>query len=274
MCIYRIISAERKGKSKIYKLIIIDDEIYTCEGLKKMLDWKSCNVEIAGTANDGADGLKLAQTIDPDIIITDINMPMMSGLDMVEALRGSGYDGKIIILTGYRYFEYAKRAIDNRTNCYLLKPVDIVKLREAVLAAVSELDKYKRNKVMTDKSESDLEIKKILDYVNEHYAENISLHDISRIYYMDESYISKLFKSYVGKNFIAYITDKRAEKAKSLLAETNMSVEDVMLAVGYKDVKHFRNIFKASAGMPPAAYRKMLAETDKRKGENKDNDGD
>ena len=95
-------------ETKIYKLVIIDDEVYTCEGLKKIINWAEYKIEVAGVANDGEEGMQRINEIKPDIVITDINMPLINGLDMIEMLRKSDYNGKVIILTGYRYFEYAK----------------------------------------------------------------------------------------------------------------------------------------------------------------------
>ncbi len=257
-------------ETKIYKLVIIDDEVYTCEGLKKIINWAEYKIEVAGVANDGEEGMQRINEIKPDIVITDINMPLINGLDMIEMLRKSDYNGKVIILTGYRYFEYAKKAIENKVSHYLLKPIDVDKLKAAVIETVYSLDKEDRNDEADINDES--EILKILKYVNENYAKNISLNELSSMFYVETSTISKMFKQYTGKKFIVYINEKRIEKAQGLLRKTKMSIEDVMFACGYMDMKHFRKLFKEATGKTPTEYRKLYFVANRQRGEKNEND--
>ena len=244
-------------ETKIYKLVIIDDEVYTCEGLKKIINWAEYKIEVAGVANDGEEGMQRINEIKPDIVITDINMPLINGLDMIEMLRKSDYNGKVIILTGYRYFEYAKKAIENKVSHYLLKPIDVDKLKAAVIETVYSLDKEDRNDEADINDES--EILKILKYVNENYAKNISLNELSSMFYVETSTISKMFKQYTGKTAAAYLNDYRLEKAKSLLLHTDNSVTDIAIEVGFNNTSYFIKKFQEANQISPHKFRKKMS---------------
>ena len=124
----------------MYKVAIIDDEPLIVEGLSKTMMWGKWNCQVAGCAYDGREGMELIRRERPDIIITDINMPEMDGLMMIAGLKSEFPDIQIIILTGYREFEYARRAIELGVSRFLLKPSKMNELEEAIEAATSRLE--------------------------------------------------------------------------------------------------------------------------------------
>ncbi len=128
------------------KVLIIDDEEIIREGLKKIIDWQSMDCEIAGEAEDGEDGLELINSIQPDIVFTDIRMSSKNGLQMISEIKGLKEDCKIIILTGFRDFEYAQRAIALGAFRFLLKPSKVEEISQAVRDAIKEIKKIKAKK--------------------------------------------------------------------------------------------------------------------------------
>jgi two-component system, response regulator YesN len=125
----------------MYRLLIVEDEKWEREGLRDFIDWESMGIELAGAARDGEEGLKLAEEIKPDIVIADIRMPRMDGLRMSKLLRERLSRVKIIILSGYDDFLYAKQAIGLHASAYILKPVEKAGLEEALRAASASLDR-------------------------------------------------------------------------------------------------------------------------------------
>lgn len=109
---------------KQYKVLIVEDEILIAQGLKYMTEHAGLPCEVAGLADDGMQGYEKAMQIQPDIVITDICMPRMSGLAMIEELKKGGCKAEFLILSGYEEFEYARRAIELGVKRYVLKPVD------------------------------------------------------------------------------------------------------------------------------------------------------
>lgn len=126
------------------KLIIVEDEKLEREGLMDFFDWTNMGIEISGTAADGIEGLELAKRVAPDIIITDIKMPGMDGLQMSKQIRELLPNVKIILLTGYDDFNYAREAIGFRANAYILKPIDEDEMQEAIREACRQSEDQKK----------------------------------------------------------------------------------------------------------------------------------
>lgn len=125
----------------MYKVAIIDDEPLIVEGLSKTMTWEKWNCAVAGFAYNGREGMELIRREKPDIIITDINMPEMDGLMMIAGLKSEFPGVQIIILTGYREFEYARRAIGLGVSRFLLKPSKMSELEEAMETVTERLVK-------------------------------------------------------------------------------------------------------------------------------------
>ena len=116
----------------MYKLFIADDEAIIREGLRCLLDWETLGFTIAGEAANGDAALQFLLSETPDLVLLDIRMPGMSGLDVVRIAREHGYDGKVVILSGYSDFNYARTAIRYGVLSYLTKPIDEDELLEIV----------------------------------------------------------------------------------------------------------------------------------------------
>lgn len=237
----------------MYKLVIVDDEYYTLEGMKKIIDWGKYNIEIVGTATDGTDGLQLIRETNPDIVIADVRMQEMDGIEMIEYLRKGNYNGKIIILSGYSSFEYAQRAIDFKVEKYLTKPINCEKLEETICSIVKDMDK---NVMENNKQLMPEILKNVLEYIDKNYTTEISLSMLAKDFYTTTTVLSKLFRKYMGINYMEYVTQKRMDKAKELLVYSDEPVENIMFKVGYKDAKHFRAVFKRMEGISPRDYRR------------------
>ena len=237
----------------MFKLVIVDDEYYTLEGMRHILDWEKYEVLIAGTATDGTQGLEVIRDTDADIVIADIRMDEMDGLEMIRILRAENFEGKIIILSGYQNFEYAKRAIDFKVEKFLTKPVNPAELEDVIERIVQEL---KEEAVDAPEISSSF-FKKVLDEVDKHYTEDIQLSRLADKFFCSRSYLSKMFKKHLGMSYVDYITKKRIERAKLLLIQDELSTDDIMSSVGWQDPKHFRAVFKKQEGISPSEYRRQ-----------------
>ncbi len=134
------------------KMLIADDEKIIRDGLMEAFDWHSMGIEVVGLAQNGETALSLFDQYQPDIVITDIRMPRMDGLELTEKIRKQNQDVKIIILTGYDEFSYAQQSIKNNVFDYLLKPVKKAQLKESVLRAADEIWRAKKKKAQEEKS--------------------------------------------------------------------------------------------------------------------------
>lgn len=137
----------------MYRLLIVEDEKWEREGLRDFLDWRSLGIEVTGCACNGVEGVKLAELYRPDIILTDIMMPKMDGIQMSQNIRAFLPDSKIIILSGHDDFGYAKQTFTFHASAYILKPIEKTNIQEVILRVLIELDREKERVVLKSRWE-------------------------------------------------------------------------------------------------------------------------
>lgn len=249
----------------MYRIIIVEDENILRKGLVLTTPWEDHNCKVIAEAKNGQEGLDLILKLRPDIVITDIKMPIMDGIEMLEEVRKT-YDPVIIFVTAFNDFEYAKKAIDFRVIDYLVKPFDDQQLNQAINKAVLKVGE--RSKVVENKeldlldkrlSESTkskhVNILKALEYIENNYPENISIADISKDIDVSESYLSHLFKEETNFTIVEYLTMYRISMATRLLKDTNIRINEVAEKVGYQDQRYFSQVFKKFLGITPKQFQ-------------------
>lgn len=147
----------RKGASAMYRVLIVDDAVNARRGLIEGFDWAAVNCEVAGEAENGQTALRLIDELLPDIVVCDIDMPGQSGIHVAQVVKEKDNDLKIIFVTGYDNFDYAKEAVSNRVFDYLLKPLDFALLRSAVEGACEALARARRLKEENERFRAGLE---------------------------------------------------------------------------------------------------------------------
>ncbi|MGL6173910.1 MAG: response regulator transcription factor [Cellulosilyticaceae bacterium] len=248
----------------MYKVMIIDDEVFIREGLTAIIPWKAFGCEIVGQAEDGEEGVEKIIKLKPDIIISDIRMPKKNGLEMIDEIKSLNQNTQIIILTGYREFEYAQQAIRLGVLRLLLKPSKLDEIKEAIGLAVNNLDKLPKQKEQPqEKNEGEKEkpqylVKQAVDYITKNYREKIDLQRVADELYVSTWHLCKIIKKQTGKNFIDLLNSARIEGAKKLLIETNLKVYEIAEEVGYADTAYFSRIFKKIAEVTPNEYRNKM----------------
>jgi len=134
----------------VYKVLIVDDEPLMRKGLKTVIKWEECGCFICGEAGNVEEGSDAICRLKPDIVITDIKMYDLSGLDMLEQCGEMLKESKLIVVTGYREFDHAKKALNLNVFGFLLKPIDLNEMTSVVKKAVYELDLQKENRLKAD----------------------------------------------------------------------------------------------------------------------------
>ncbi|AIQ48836.1 AraC family transcriptional regulator [Paenibacillus sp. FSL R7-0273] len=124
----------------MWKVAIIDDDFQVVRGLRKVIPWEELDAEFAGEAIDGESGLKLIHEVKPDIVLTDIYMPVMNGIQMIEQLKADDFTGRFVILSGYNDFEYARTALRLGVDDYLTKPVTVDQIRSVLSETIEKLE--------------------------------------------------------------------------------------------------------------------------------------
>lgn len=265
--------AESYEEIGMYKVAIIDDEPLIVEGLSKTMAWEKWNCQVAGTASDGKEGMELIREKRPDIVITDINMPKMDGLRMIAGLKSEFPDMQLIILTGYREFEYARQAIALGVTRFLLKPSKMNELEEAVDAVTKRLDQMQMpmlspapegpEGVENPVEQAEIEeneansfiVNHALEYIRSNSKEKLRLSDVADQVYVSQWHLSKLLNKHTGKTFSDILNGARMEQSKELLKDPSLRICDVAEQVGFQDLAHFSRVFKKMEGMSAGEYR-------------------
>ena len=141
------------------KLLIVDDEPIVRRGLRQTLPWEQLGITVVGEAKNGIEGLEMAIALKPDIVITDLKMPKLDGIGMIEKIKAAKLNPKFVILSGYGEFSYAKKAIDNEVASYLLKPVsteEMLKTIEAVVRKIEDKRSLSQGQAILESSREDM----------------------------------------------------------------------------------------------------------------------
>lgn len=226
-------------------ILIVEDEVRIREGLARLINKVDMGCTVAGTAENGYEGLQMISRLEPDVVITDIRMPKMDGLKMIEQARSLGAECDYVILSGYSEFEYARKGLQLGVKDYLLKPVTIGLVKE-LLAKLTKDEKEKTEDPNRDYSQI---VQGMLDAVDKNCGMSLSLESFAEKYRMTPEYISNLFAKEVGTSFSNYKKKVRIERAEMLLLTTDMKVYEVACAVGYPDQKYFSKVFKEYTGV-------------------------
>lgn len=235
---------------------MVDDEIMIREGFKRLFDWEAHGCEVIGEASDGMEALAQIDSLLPDIVIMDINIPIMNGLKVVEVSRTKHPEIAYVIVSGYDDFSYCKKALQLQIIDYILKPVNYEEFGSCIdkLKISMYKSKIKENSDL-DKGEERV-ISSIMRYMQEHLSEEISLSVLADVFHLNPQYISQLFKNEIGVGFLAYLTNIRIEKAKKLLLSTSLSVTEIAEHTGYSDYRVFTKVFKKTEGITPSQFRR------------------
>lgn len=248
----------------MYKVALIDDEHIIVEGLRRVLPWEELGCTVVGTAGDGVTGLALIREKKPDVLLTDIRMPNMDGLTMLAAVRSEFPRMQVSVLTAFRDFDYAQRAMHLGACRYLLKPSKMDELNEAVREMTRRLDALPPQTENAQESEngageaSSFVVRAALAYMQAHCTEKLSLSDVADNVYVSQWHLSKLINKHTGQSFFDLLGGMRIERAKTLLADPSMRVHAVAEQTGFADVAHFSKSFKKITGQTPGEYRAGL----------------
>lgn len=236
----------------MYKIMLIEDEEIIREGLRTLLEDVFEGFTICCEAANGQEALDRLDIAQPDIVITDIRMDIMNGIETIKCIRERN-SLPIIIISGYDDFSYVKSALKYQVSDYLLKPVNRVELKQTLDQITAGLEPRKPS--AAEESDENYIIRQVKSIVEANLHEEINLKKIAGQVHMNHQYLSTLFRNVTGISFSKYVIRLRIEKAKRLLKETNLKVYEIASLCGYVSTKQFTNLFKQVSGNTPSEFR-------------------
>lgn len=247
------------------KLLIADDESVIREGLLR-LDWTKAGIAEVQAVDNGLDALRRFSVWKPDIVLTDIRMAGMNGLQLAQAVNEAGAACKLIILSGYGTFEYAKEAIHSGVFDFLLKPsnpdeiITVVKraadeiLKNSTVETRQAISRQREEIFRTNKEEGTIVM--VLSYIEQNYMNDITLQSMSEYLHFTTAYLSRLIKKETSYNFTRILCIVRMVKAAELLSSTNLKVYEICERIGMGEPRYFGQLFSKTFGQTPLEYRK------------------
>ncbi len=253
----------------LYNILIADDEKIERDAVKLVLGRSPLPIALITEAANGRELLEKIREVRTDIVILDINMPGISGLEALEKMRSEGYQAKVIISTAYDEFSYAVKALQHGAVDFLVKPVPDEVLISALEKSIERLEEEKAKEEQISRigdylrvgkesialSDEDEGAKRIIAYIDTNYDKRIGLDEIADDSGYSKFHLSRIFKKATGKTVIDYLTEVRIRKAKELLAITKESVKNIAFRTGFSDPAYFAWTFKKKEGITPLQYR-------------------
>ena len=251
------------------RIFLADDDRLIRMGLQKILTREKEEYEIVGMAANGKEAIEGIERSNPDLLITDVKMPIMDGIQLIKELKKRGLGPKIIALSGYGEYQFVRNTLKNGAADYLLKPVDRQELLDLVAAIQKDIQSEKiedmspkHPEVFEGRLEFNSDYRVIAlckQYVEEHFAEKIVLSSVAQSVNLSESYFSTYFKNKTGETFFGYLSRIRIEKAKEILTEhPEKKIYEVGAEVGYEEMITFNRNFKKVVGLSPREYCRLM----------------
>jgi len=237
------------------KLLIVDDEWLITDSLRSLEEWGERNIEVVGTAASGVEALAWLDKTELDMVITDIRMPDMDGLELLRQIYQRSPHIDVIIISGYEEFAYAKTALSYQAKGYILKPIDTDELF-ATVDALSPNPNEQREE--PPKTYHETIVERAIAFVSANLGRPLSLKETADQVHLTSHYFGQVFKSVMGDTFVNHLTRMRMEKACELLKNTELKQYEVGFQIGYSDPKYFSKVFFQSYGVTPKEYRQQL----------------
>lgn len=251
----------------MWTVLLVEDEVFVRESVRRIVDWESMGFTVIGEAGNGEEALEIIREQGPDLVISDILMPKMNGVELLRQVREEGSESLFIMLSCMSDFEYVRQAMEYGASNYILKlSMKVQSLMDALMKVDAELRKREMKQVQGERTPQETtqellektghaEVDKLISYLKEHYGQEISLKLLAGQVSMDEKYVSTLFKKKTGMNILQFMHTLRIEESKRLLLQTDLTVSEIGTRAGYENDNYFIKMFKRFTGLTPSVFR-------------------
>ncbi|MGB8453126.1 MAG: response regulator [Anaerocolumna sp.] len=268
--------------SNLLKVIIVDDEVLIRNLIKMKVDWEELGMEVIAEYSSSQEALESVEEKKPDIILSDICMPLMNGIELAKKCKLRIPDVKVVIITGYDEFEFALDSIKIGVSDYILKPIKTTVLMNALKKVKGKILKeqnFKNQRYMEDCSASESQTKLLVETnINElmeinskklmkdiilYIDNNISNPDlnvnmVAHHFFFSTGYFCRMFKKTMDRTFGEYLSDLRYSKAKDYLCSTDLKCYEIGQKIGITDAHYLSIWFKKKSGVPISKYREIF----------------
>jgi two-component system, response regulator YesN len=251
----------------MYRCLIADDEKIIRDDLETLIDWQAEGITLVGLATNGRTAYDIFVRERPDIVITDIKMPSVDGIELSRMILETDADVVVVFLTGYKDSEYAIQAVNIGVKRYLLKyELTAASLQREVREIVRILGERRKAVARAEgvggseagERRYSRKVTEAIECIQRGYRRNPRLSEVADQIGISKIYLCAAFKKETGENFVDYVNRVKIEEAKLLLRDTDSMVHEVARNVGYESLQYFSLVFKRIVGKNPSEYRKDL----------------
>lgn len=243
----------------MYSVLILDDNKPVATQIFRTIPWDDIGCQVIGVFNDGISGKEAIERFKPDLIISDVEMPGLTGLQMIEYTQSYIPDSQLIFISAYEKFNYAYRAIKLGACDYLLKPFTQSELRQAIDSAVARLGSREKKEIDpgAERSYSAL-MESVVDYLRTAAYGPVTLETVADYFKISPSKLGRLIKKETDMRYVELVTSMRMQRAKELLAVPYLTISEIAERVGYSDYLTFYKVFVRCEKISPGDYRRNL----------------
>ena len=252
-----------KGEKRLNKILVVDDEKLIADGLRAMLAEAFAGTAEVGCCYSAKDAVEILTGAPADVLLTDINMPNWSGLELHEEVSRFSPETRVIYLTGYSDFEYARKALDQHAFAYVLKGEGDESVVRTVSRALAAEDRSGNAPAQAPAApESDAEaslpewVQDLHGFIRSRLAEDLSLNVLAEHCHFHPVYLSRTYREVTGKTLSDFISSARLRKARELLQESRMNIREIAKCTGFASDNYFCRWFRKQTGESPQEFRK------------------
>ena len=241
----------------IFRVVVADDEKLIANNIATNIVETDAAFSICAICFDGESALAAVEQHHPHVLFTDIKMPLLDGLSLIERIHQTDPALRCVLISGYGEFEYAKTAIQHDAFDYLLKPLNKAELQKTLRRAKDEL--LAEQSLLNTKRVGSPEqiVTSVMQYLHANYAREINFAKIAEDYRFSSSYLTKIFREHTGKPPIRYLIEYRVQVAKGLLRDTNLPIKEIAEKTGFVDQFYFSKCFKSYCGTTPTQFKEQ-----------------
>lgn len=246
----------------MYKVLIIDDEAPARIAIRRLGHWADYhNTEFYEETN-GERALKSMREIHPHIVFVDMQMPVMNGIEFLEKASGEFPEARFIVISGFDYFSYAKVAIKSGAIDYLLKPINRDELNAAIDRAIASLDPGAAPAPASREFSPEEAVSLIRRDIDEHYSQPLKISHYAKQFFFTQEHLTRLFRQHYQVSIQEYLLQVRMTRARELLSDPDIKIQEVAARVGYSDNNYFSKAFRSFYGISPTNYRNDIRHND------------
>lgn len=246
----------------MFQVYLVDDDPIILEDVSARAVWQECGFEIVGQSTSSRTALTEILAMKPDLVMCDLKMPGLDGIDLMTQIRSAGQNCEFLMLSAHASFHDSRDFFKQNGFDYLLKPVDEMELQIALERLARLLFKKKPGENAPVADESAEVMDTIIAYIKRNYSKKLSLAHLGQTFHFNPNYICNLFAKHYGQTYTTILTNIRMKEAARLIQTTSKPLKEIAAECGYTNYFYFCRVFKEFFGCAPSEYNSTCANID------------